>query len=126
MKKQNPTATMTVGEEGLVLNPGTLYLCCTVEWIETDYHVVAVGSRSSVARLGIAVHQTAPFGHMGWKGRLTLEVSVVEPVRVYVDKPICQLFFMTTVGKPRLYNGTHQNQKTALPSMFWKEPDANT
>jgi dCTP deaminase len=120
MKKPNRTASFTIGDDGYILNPGCVYLCCTVEWIETDHYVIAVGGRSSIARLGITLHQTAPFGHMGFKGRLTLEVAVIEPVRVYVDKPMGQIFFQRTEGEPRLYNGPYQNQQTALTPHFWK------
>lgn len=119
MKKENRTAELLIHEDGTILQPNTVYLCRTVEHIATDHYVIAVGGRSGVARLGITVHQTAPFGHMGFSGTLTLEVVVTEPVRVYADVPLCQVFFFRTEGEPRLYKGTYQHQEAATPSRIW-------
>ncbi len=41
-----------------------------------------VNGKSSLARLGILVHLTAPHAHAGWRGRLTLEIYNLGPFNI--------------------------------------------
>jgi dCTP deaminase len=45
--------------EGFVLRPGTLYLGVTEEYTETHKTVPFLDGKSSIGRLGIAIHVTA-------------------------------------------------------------------
>src|SRR5262249_41679345 len=54
--------------EGLVLQPGQLYLGRTVERTETHNLVPMLEGRSSIGRLGLFVHVTAGFGDVGFCG----------------------------------------------------------
>lgn len=96
--KEPRTVDISILESGIVLVPGILYLASTVEYTETHEHVVYLDGKSSIGRLGIAVHLTAGRGDVGFVGHFTLEMSVVQPVRVYAGMPIGQLTYHTVHG----------------------------
>ena len=50
MKKPNKTKSIIISEEGLVLEPGRLYLGRTVEHTRTDKYVPMLEGRSSIGR----------------------------------------------------------------------------
>lgn len=91
--------------EGFVLLPGITYLGSTIEYTETYGHVPMLEGKSSVARLGIEIHRTAGFGDNGFRGFWTLEMTVIEPVRVYAGMPIGQLVYHEASGPSSLKYG---------------------
>ena len=126
-KQENRTRTITIPEEGIVLQPGRLYLGKTVEWTSSPGFVPMYEGRSSLGRLGVSSHITAGFGDIGFEGNWTLEISVVQPVRIYPGMRIGQLYWHKPVGEiTSTYCGKYQGQEDATPSrMFqdreWKE-----
>jgi hypothetical protein len=62
MKHNNPFKKMNIPEEGLVLQPGMLYLGRTIEYTKTNGYVPMLEGRSSIGRLGLFIHITAGFG----------------------------------------------------------------
>ncbi len=122
VKKPNAHEQFTIPESGLVLRPGTLYLGRTEEFTQTDYYVPMLEGRSSIGRLGLYVHVTAGFGDVGFAGYWTLEIQVVQPVRVYPGIEICQIYYHTIDGEFEKYtNGKYQNNKGIQPSLSWKD-----
>jgi dCTP deaminase len=121
MKKDNPVSELEIGKKGVVLLPGILYLGETMEHTETPHYVPIIEGRSSVGRLGIQVHVTAGFGDIGFKGKWTLEITVVHPVRVYAEVEICQIAYTTSYGKITPYQGKYSNQKGAVPSCLFQD-----
>jgi dCTP deaminase len=104
-KKHNKIVEIIIPEEGIVLQPGTLYLGATVEYTETHEHVPFLEGKSSVGRLGIDIHATAGKGDVGFCNNWTLEISCVQPVRVYAGMPIGQLIYFKVDGEIRnMYN----------------------
>lgn len=93
MKRDNPTTRLTLPPEGYVLKPGRLYLGRTVERVGAYNAAPQLHGRSSVGRLGVSVHSTAGYIDVGFVGTITLEITVVHPVRVYPDVAICQIDF---------------------------------
>ena len=93
MKVKNETKTISIPPEGLVLEPGIVYLGRTVEYTKTLNHVPMLEGRSSIGRLGIYIHVTAGFGDVGFSGYWTLEISCIQPVRIYPNVEICQIFY---------------------------------
>jgi dCTP deaminase len=61
-----------------------------------------VEGKSSLARLGLAVHLTAPTIHAGFKGIIQLEICnhSTLTIRLKPGMPICQLIFELTQGTP--------------------------
>lgn len=125
-KKHNLTNPIFIGEEGFVLEPGTLYLGSTLEYTETHNSVPFLEGKSSVGRLGIDIHATAGKGDVGFCNHWTLEISCVQPVRVYAGMPIGQLIYFLVDGDiENYYNrklNAKYNQRSAKPmeSMMWK------
>lgn len=121
VKKDNTISKIVIPEEGIVLNPGKLYLGRTVEYTKTKGYVPMIEGRSSIGRLGMFIHVTAGFGDVGFSGYWTLEISCIQPVRIYSGIEICQIFYHEIAGKCVEYNGKYQNNKDLQQSMIFKE-----
>jgi dCTP deaminase len=124
-RKSTPLQRYVIPDEGMVLLPGILYLASTVEYTETHAHVPFLEGKSSAGRLGISVHATAGKGDVGFCNWWTLELSVVQPVRVYAGMPIAQLIYFEVTDCNRSYTmkkGAKYVEKSPLPvgSMMWK------
>lgn len=92
-KIDNPTETITIPKEGLILEPGILYLGHTMERIGSDYYVPMYDGRSSMGRLGILSHISAGVGDIGFKEQWTLEISVIHHIKIYPGIRIGQVHF---------------------------------
>ena len=122
MKKPNACRKITIPEDGLVLQPGKLYLGRTVEHTKTLGFVPMLEGRSSVGRLGICIHITAGFGDVGFDGYWTLELFCVEPVRIYPFVEICQIYYHTIQGEYELYSSGKYNKNDSIqPSLMYKD-----
>ncbi|MBU5317169.1 dCTP deaminase [Clostridium bornimense] len=122
MKKENKTKTIIIPEEGLVLEPGKLYLGRTVEYTETNNYVPMLEGRSSIGRLGLFIHVTAGFGDVGFKGYWTLEIFCVQPIRIYPSVEVCQIYYHGIDGEYEEYSsGKYQKNKGIQPSLLYKD-----
>ena len=110
LKKANPTKRIIIPKEGLVLEPGKLYLGRTNEYTETYDLVPCIDGRSSIGRLGLYIHVTAGFGDVGFKGTWTLEIQCVQPIRIYPNIEIGQIYYQHAHGKKTYYNGKYMGQ----------------
>ncbi len=125
-RKHNEVRHFEIPEEGIVLQPGMLYLGVTQEYTETHNCVPFLEGKSSVGRLGIDIHATAGKGDVGFCNTWTLEISCTHPVRVYAGMPIGQLIYFRVDGDiERYYHAKRDakyNQRTDKPveSMMWK------
>lgn len=125
-KKHNKIKELIIPPEGILLQPKTIYLGVTEEYTETHHCVPFLEGKSSVGRLGIDIHATAGKGDVGFCNTWTLEISCVQPVRVYAGMPIGQLIYFTIDGDVINYYHSKQNAKythrTSRPveSMMWK------
>lgn len=127
MRKDNPTKIIMIPEEGMVLQPGILYLGSTEEYTECKDLIPCIDGRSSIARLGICIHVTAGFGDIGFKGKWTLEITVVHPIRIYPHCEICQIYYEIPDGDTSIqYNGKYQDQRGPTASRMFMDPSANT
>lgn len=105
-----------------MLHPGVLYLGSTMEVIGSNSHVPLVEGRSSVGRLGLQVHVTAGVCDVGFLGTITLEMTVVHPLRVYAGERVAQVIWVSTKGDIRLYKGRYQGDSEPVASrMYLKE-----
>ena len=122
IKKPNAYELLTLPPEGLILEPGRLYLGRTLEYTRTDSLVPMLEGRSSIGRLGLCVHVTAGFGDVGFAGYWTLEIHAVEPIRIYPYIEICQIYYHTIEGDYVPYrSGKYQNNTDIQPSLSWKD-----
>ena len=122
MKKPNKVKRIIIPEEGLVLEPGKLYLGRTLEYTETDKYVPMLEGRSSIGRLGLFIHVTAGFGDVGFKGYWTLEIFCVQPIRIYSGVELCQIYYHSVEGDYDKYtSGKYQNNEGVQPSLLYKD-----
>ena len=122
MKKPNPTRLLQIPDEGLLLEPNRLYLGRTVEFTRTENLVPMLEGRSSVGRLGLFIHVTAGFGDVGFAGFWTLEMFCIQPVKIYPDVEICQIYYHTIKGDYDKYqSGKYQNNSGIQPSLLYRD-----
>jgi len=111
--------------ESFVLNPGQFVLAETHERIELPDNIVAtIEGKSSIARLGVTLHQTGGWIDAGFRGTITLEMCNVNtrPVKIYAEMPIGQLVFYTTERAQNPYfkkgDAKYLDQKQATLSRY--------
>ncbi len=115
-----------MGKSGYVLQPGEFILAETVEKITLPRYLAAkVDGRSSMGRLGIAVHITAGFIDAGFSGTITLEIHNVNsrPVILRPGMIIAQMCFFEIEPCERDYSekgGRYQNERGATGSRYYQ------
>lgn len=88
------------------LDPDDFVLAMTREVITISNKFIArVEGRSTYARVGLSMHQTAPWLQPGWSGPLILEIKNAGPLNIdltpLVDRP-CQItFFKLSKALPK-------------------------
>jgi dCTP deaminase len=98
------------------LQPQSFVLAWTTERVtipHTSRLAARVEGKSSLARLGIGIHVTAPIIHSGFTGQIQLEMFNFGPNEVMLDPGmwVCQLVFEQTTGTPeRGYAGIFAKQ----------------
>jgi dCTP deaminase len=103
--------------DSYTLKPRSFVLAWTTETvcIPADSRLAArVEGKSSLARLGICVHMTAPTIHSGFEGTIQLEMVNFGPNAIMLDAGmrICQLIFEETRGTPEKgYKGIFSKQQ---------------
>lgn len=132
MKRNEPYDIERISlHKGKLLVPGKLYLARTMEKTITNGFIPMIEGRSSIGRLGLFIHATAGFGDNGFDGYWTLELSCIQPVIIYPEIEIAQIYFHTIAESSdessglsllRNYNeGKYQGNNGIQPSMLWKE-----
>lgn len=125
MKKKPTPKKIIIPNEGFILMPGKLYFGRTVERTNTNKYVPMLEGRSSIGRLGLYIHVTAGFGDIGFDGFWTLELHCVQPIKIYPNVEVCQIYYHTlqnSDGEPILYNsGKYQGNKGIQESLLYKD-----
>lgn len=109
-----PFRDLVIPDDGLVLEPNQLYLGHTVERIGSSHFVTSLIGRSSVGRLGLFLQISADLAQLGLIHQWTLELMVVQPLRVYPRMRIGQVSFWRPFGRRTYYEGRYR--KTNLPT----------
>ncbi|MQY28792.1 dCTP deaminase [Nocardia aurantia] len=99
-----------IPEDGVLLEPGRLYLGHTMERIGSKSFVTSLIGRSSIGRLGVFLQISADLGHQGAIHSWTLELTAVQPTRVYAGMRIGQVSFWVPTGEPREYQGRYGSE----------------
>ena len=122
MKSENKFKIVTIPEDGFLLQPNKLYLGRTVEYVKTNKYIPMLEGRSIIGRLGMFIHITAGLGNVGMAGYWTLEIVAVQPLIIYPNVEVCQLFFHTVNGEFLPYSsGKYHENKGIQPSFLYKE-----
>jgi dCTP deaminase len=107
------TALKEIGEDGLLMQPGEFLLASTLERITLpDTLAARVEGKSSLGRLGLAVHVTAGFIDPGFTGQVTLEIANLSPwpIRLRRRMPIAQLCLIPMSATPQRPYGSANNR----------------
>ena len=103
--------------EHLALRPGGFVLAWTREIVGLPNFLAGrIEGRSTPARLGLSVHQSAPTVHPTFHGRLQLELSNVGPftLKLYPGHTICQLIVETmSLPSVKVLTSVHQESDGA-------------
>lgn len=109
-----------IPESGYIMEPRTFILGWTVEKLALPHGAriaARVEGKSSLARLGLGVHVTAPTIHAGFGhpsgNPIQLEIWNVGSLKIRLTRnlPICQLIFEEVHGTPEKgYSGMFANQ----------------
>jgi dCTP deaminase len=109
------TRAQTIPETGILLEPGSFTLGWTLQTVQLPHRsriAARVEGKSSLARLGLGIHVTAPTIHAGfgyadrtpdWIGNpIQLEIWNTGPkaIRLMPGMKICQLIFEWVDGTP--------------------------
>lgn len=96
---ENNSYLARLSPEGFRVVPGRVHLMHTRERVWTRRFVPVIDGKSSLGRLGLAIHVTAGFGDPGFDGQFTLEVVALgEAVVLYPGMRIAQLRFHMLEG----------------------------
>jgi dCTP deaminase len=115
------TDPYVIPASGFDLIPGKLVLGWTKERLELPLRgrvAARVEGKSGLARVGLAIHCTAPIIHSGFEGTIQLEIvnHGPMPIKLRPGISICQLCFEQTLGMPdNAYKGQFLGQ-TAAPN----------
>ena len=122
MKKKNTAHRIVIPDDGLWLEPQWLYLGRTAEYTRTEGLVPMLEGRSSVGRLGLFIHVTAGFGDVGFAGYWTLEMFCVQPIKIYPNVELCQIYYHLIEGDYEPYkSGKYQHNEGIQPSLLYKD-----
>lgn len=131
-KVEHPTTLVEIPDgQPFVLHPGEFALGSTVERLSLDDSLAArLEGKSSLARLGVVVHQ-AGFVDPGWRsGQITLELASIAnlPILLWPGMKIAQLCFLdlaTRASVPYGEAGNHyQGQSGPTASRAFAQFDA--
>lgn len=120
-KKENPTQSIEIPNEGYLLEPSRLYLGHTEEVMGSNRYVPIIRGRSSIGRIGIFVHITADLIDIGSINQWTLQMHCVQPVRIYPGMLIGQVTFWHVEGEICLYKGKYQGSRGPMASQIFRD-----
>lgn len=124
-KKEHELESWELTDEGFELSPSSGYLGHTVETIgvsetSTSGLVPFLEGTSGVGRMFLTPHVAASFGKFGFARQWTLELTCVQPLRVYPGQVIAQVFWLRTSSLPKPSSGSYDDQSGPVGSRLWK------
>lgn len=122
IKQPSLIKTISIPQDGLILEPNKLYLGRTNEYTKTHGYVPLLSGLPELAALGMEIHITAGFGDNGFEGTWTLEIICANPTKVYPDIPIGRLYYLPVIGDEQItYCGKYFGQVEATESRMQKD-----
>lgn len=114
-------------DEPFLMHPQELVLAATVEEIALPADILGrLEGRSSLGRLGIIVHGTAPLFFPGFHGRAVMELGNIGPmpVALYPGMRICAFTFeRLSSPSTRPYHGKYSGQSGPLGSRLQSDKE---
>lgn len=103
---------LPIPTDGLLLEPGNVYLANTHETIGSSKFVTSLMGRSSVGRLGLFLQISADLGNLGPAHKWTLELTCIQPILIYPRMKIGQVSFWVPCGSIIEYEGPYTDYDT--------------
>ena len=100
-------------QDEFILQPDQTIHAITIEKLMLPTNLCGwLEGKSSLGRLGLAIHITAGFIHPGVVNKQVLEINNMSPVPLILHKgiAICQVIFEETIGNAK-YEGKFQGQE---------------
>ncbi len=107
----------SIPRDGLLLEPGHVYLSSTYETIGSSKFVTSLIGRSSVGRLGLFLQISADLGNLGPAHKWTLELTCVQPILVYPHMSVGQVSFWIPEGDITEYEGLYTDFDVPQPAI---------
>lgn len=104
----------TIPEEGRLLKPSQLYLCHTLETLGSQSFVTSLTGYPPIAQLGLYLQVSADLAQLGPAHCWTLEIMVIQPLRIYAGMAIGQVSFWIPEGEKFFYEGLYAKVSTPL------------
>lgn len=130
--KNNEPKYQHLRGNAILLPAGEFILATTKEKIHIPPNLIGrVEGRSSIGRLGVAIHVTAGFIDPNFTGNITLEIKNLSHnnIMLYEDMRICQIVFEELNEEPqRLYGeagNKYQNQEGVTGSLIYWDTDTD-
>jgi dCTP deaminase len=118
-----------ITSKSFLIKPGQFVLAATLEYFELPDDIVAsIEGKSSLARLGLAIHSTGGWIDAGFRGTITLEMTNVNkyPIRLHAYMPIGQVVFYKTEHADVPYYEKHDakylGQVSPTLSRYYENP----
>ena len=128
--KNNEPKYEKMEANAIILPANEFILATTIETITLPANIIArVEGRSSVGRLGIAIHVTAGFIDAGFTGQITLEIKNLSQnnIMLHEGMRICQIVFEELDTNPKRVYGEcgnkYQGQKGVTGSLLYWDND---
>jgi len=114
-------------DDPFIMHPQELVLAATIEEITLPAHILGrLEGRSSLGRLGIIVHGTAPLFFPGFTGKAVMELGNIGPmpVALYPGMRICAFTFeRLSSPSSRPYQGKYSGQSGPLGSRLQRDDE---
>lgn len=121
LRERNEVEEITIPDEGIVLQPGELYLGSTLEMIGSTHYAPLMAARSSMGRLGLFIFLNSGLGDIGFRGQWTLELMTIYPIRLHAGDRIGQMMFFKPEGKVIQYEGKYQDSIGPVSSLIYRD-----
>lgn len=119
------TERHVANSEGIIIKPRQFILTGTVERVSIPPYIVGrIEGRSSLGRLGLAVHITAGYLDPGFSGTVTLECANLSPhsIKLTPGMRIAQISFHRLTKYARQpYRGRYQGDTEVQPSRYGQD-----
>ena len=114
-------------DEAFIIHPQELVLAATIEEITLPATILGrLEGRSSLGRIGIIVHGTAPLFYPGFAGRAVMELGNIGPmpVALYPGMRICSFTFeRLSSPSSRPYKGKYSGQSGPVVSRLQSDAE---
>jgi deoxycytidine triphosphate deaminase len=126
LRSRNEVEVIDIPPEGIILQPGQLYLGSTVEYIGSTHYAPLMAARSSIGRLGLFIFLNSGLGDIGFQGQWTLELMTIHPIRLFAGDRIGQMMFFKPEGEVVQYSGKYQRSVGPVSSLIYQDSEASS